>query len=123
MPRFSDDATLDAAVDALRFLGDRNRLRILRTLARAELCVLDLIEELRLPQPLVSYHLRKLREAGLVTTRRRAQWIFYSLDQRGWEALVAPLSALTAPLALPPEAVPGGNDRAQPVAASAAADD
>jgi ArsR family transcriptional regulator len=122
MPAFSDESTLDAAVDALRFLGDRNRLRILRSLAHAEKCVLDLIEELQLPQPLVSYHLRKLREAGLVVTRRRAQWIFYSLDPAGWGSLVAPLAVLAAPLALPPEAAFGGNDRLAPISAHAADD-
>ncbi len=98
MPAFADDATLDDAADVLRFLGDRNRLRILRALARSERCVFDLIEELDLPQPLVSYHLRRLRDAGLVATRRRAQWVFYSLNRDGWDALVAPLAVLAAPL-------------------------
>lgn len=123
MPAFTDDSSLDAAVDALRFLGDRNRLRILRALSQAELCVLDLIDELGMPQPLVSYHLRKLRESGLVLTRRRAQWIFYSLNTAGWDALVSPLAVLTAPLALPPEASFGAKERPAPFAHAAAGDD
>lgn len=116
MPVFSDDADLDDAVGALRFLGDRNRLRILGALARAEHCVLDLIEELGLPQPLVSYHLRKLREAGLVSTRRHAQWVFYSLNPAGWDALVAPLAVLTAPLPAP-QAIDRTDARSAPAAA------
>lgn len=111
MPTFTDDAALDGAVDAMRFLGDRNRLRILRALAQSERCVLDLIEELDLPQPLVSYHLRKLRDARLVSTRRRAQWVFYSLDPAGWDALVAPIAGMTAPRPHPAEPAGGTGDR------------
>ena len=60
-----DDAAIESAAETLKFLSDRNRLRIVTRLARAETCVCDLIDELDLPQPLVSYHLAKLRKAGL----------------------------------------------------------
>ncbi len=106
-----DEAAVDDAIDALKFLGDKNRLRILSTLARAETCVCDLIDQLGLPQPLVSYHLRKLRDAGLVRGRRRAQWIYYSLDPEAWERLVAPLAGLFPVGDLPPEAAFGASDR------------
>jgi ArsR family transcriptional regulator len=106
-----DGATIDAAIEALKFLGDRNRLRILSTLARAETCVCDLIDQLDLPQPLVSYHLRKLRDAGLVRGRRQAQWIYYSLDPEAWRRLVAPLAGLFPLGDLPPEAAFGASDR------------
>ena len=77
MLAIENEAAIDAAVETLKFLSDRNRLRILGVLAREETCVCDLIDELGLPQPLVSYHLRKLRDGGLVRTRRHAQWIYY----------------------------------------------
>jgi ArsR family transcriptional regulator len=47
-----------------------NRLRIVRTLAQAEATVADLVAQVRLSQPLVSWHVGRLRAAGLVTTRR-----------------------------------------------------
>ena len=106
-----DDAAIDEAVEALKFLSDRNRLRILTALTRAETCVCDLIDELGLPQPLVSYHLGKLRKAGLVRARRDAQWIYYSLDPDAWARLTAPLSGLLGPVHLPPEAAYGASDR------------
>ena len=81
----------DAAVETLKFLSDGNRLRILKILSRRESCVCELIEQIGLAQPLVSYHLRKLRDAGLVRTRRKAQWVYYSIDPAVWRSLVSPL--------------------------------
>ncbi|MEJ7762419.1 MAG: metalloregulator ArsR/SmtB family transcription factor [Thermomicrobiales bacterium] len=112
------DVAVDQAVETLKFLGDRNRLRILAVLTRTETCVCDLIDELDLPQPLVSYHLGKLRTAGLVRSRRDAQWVYYSLDPDAWERLTAPLAGILplAPLApLPPEAAYGASRRCDSV--------
>lgn len=110
----TDDA-LETAVDALKFLADRNRLRILAELMRAETCVCDLIDALGLPQPLVSYHLRKLRESGLVRSRREAQWVYYSLDPEAWAALTRPLAGLFAPAPLPIAAAFGASHRCDTV--------
>ncbi len=106
-----DAVVFDEAVEALRFLSDRNRLRILAALTQAETCVCDLIDELDLPQSLVSYHLGKLKKAGLVRTRRDAQWIYYSLDPDAWARLIAPLAGLVGPTPLPPEAAYGASRR------------
>ena len=114
MPEVRADATIDDAVESLKFLGDRNRLRILTALSRAETCVCDLIDDLGLPQPLVSYHLRKLRDAGLVRTRRDAQWVYYSLDPESWARLVAPLAGLLGPVRLPAAAAYGASPRCEP---------
>lgn len=73
-------STIAAVVDqpeelrALRLvhkaLADVNRLRIVQRLAQGEATVSELIERVGLSQPLVSWHLGRLRHAGLVTTRR-----------------------------------------------------
>lgn len=47
-----------------------NRLRIVRRLAAAEATVAELVAQVGLSQPLVSWHVGRLRAAGLVTTRR-----------------------------------------------------
>jgi ArsR family transcriptional regulator len=106
-----ETTNIDAALDAARFLSDRNRLRILSVLTRAETCVCDLIDELELSQSLVSYHLGKLRTAGLVRARRDAQWIYYSLDPSAWERMTAPLAGLLNVGSLPPEAAFGASHR------------
>jgi DNA-binding transcriptional ArsR family regulator len=51
-------------------LADVNRLRIVRRLAHAEATVAELVAQVGLSQPLVSWHVGRLRAAGLVTTRR-----------------------------------------------------
>jgi ArsR family transcriptional regulator len=62
-----------------RAFSDRTRLRILSLLKQGELCVGDLVEILKVPQPKVSRHLAYLRKAGLVRTREAGLWNFYSL--------------------------------------------
>ena len=53
-----------------RSLADVNRLRIVQRLAQGEATVSELIDRIGLSQPLVSWHLGRLRSAGLVQTRR-----------------------------------------------------
>jgi len=58
------------------------RLRMLQILAETdELGVSDLAERLGLSQPLVSWHLRRLRQADIVNVRREGRESFYSLDR------------------------------------------
>lgn len=60
-------------------LADVNRLRIVRRLAQEPATVTELIDHVGLSQPLVSHHLRRLREAGLVQTRRNGRETVCSL--------------------------------------------
>lgn len=85
--------------DGLRAVADPMRWRILVALAREELCVCHLVESLGAAQPLVSHHLRALRDAGLVTTDRYRYWTYYRLEPDAVRALGERLVALaeTAP--------------------------
>jgi ArsR family transcriptional regulator len=58
-------------------LADPTRLRILELLAGQEMCVCELMAALSLSQPLVSHHLRVLRQAGVVRDDRCGRWICY----------------------------------------------
>jgi ArsR family transcriptional regulator len=60
-------------------LGDATRLRILGLLLTGEVCVCDIHETLKIPQPRASRHLAYLRRAGLVDTRREGLWVHYRL--------------------------------------------
>ena len=64
-----------------RVVADRNRLRILNILDRAgePVCVCEFTATLGLAQPTVSYHLRILREAGLVDRRQQRNFAYYSV--------------------------------------------
>jgi ArsR family transcriptional regulator len=65
----------------LRSLADRHRLRILNMLVRAAapVCVCEFTAELELPQQNVSYHLKQLIDAGVITRERRGRYSYYRL--------------------------------------------
>lgn len=63
-------------------LADPNRIMILYTLSQGPRNVTELCNELEMPQPLVSRHLKVLRERGMVTTERRGTIVIYSLGDR-----------------------------------------
>ncbi|MGW6330860.1 ArsR/SmtB family transcription factor [Nocardia rhamnosiphila] len=82
-PRVREPLTADAAVElaaVFKALSDPVRLRLLSSIAsRAghEACVCDLSEGIDLTQPTISHHLKVLRSAGLLTSERRASWVYY----------------------------------------------
>ena len=71
-------------------LADATRLRILGLLLSGEVCVCDIHETLKIPQPKASRHLAYLRRAGLVDTRRDGLWIHYRLGQLA-DPVMAPI--------------------------------
>lgn len=75
----------------LKALADPVRLRLYSRIAATtgETCVCDL-GDFGVSQPTVSHHLRKLREAGLITSKRRGTWVYYSAVP----AALAPLAPL-----------------------------
>jgi ArsR family transcriptional regulator len=62
-----------------RAFSDPTRLRLLHLIQQGDLCVCDLVETLKLPQPTVSRHLSYLRKAGLIKAREERSWNFYTL--------------------------------------------
>jgi ArsR family transcriptional regulator, arsenate/arsenite/antimonite-responsive transcriptional repressor len=87
----------DVAADATRLkaLGHPVRLGIAMRLARApETCACDFADVFDVSQPTVSEHLRVLRKAGIVTTKRRGTQICYSLDPSAVRQIRAMLGAL-----------------------------
>jgi ArsR family transcriptional regulator, virulence genes transcriptional regulator len=68
------------AAGMLRALSHEARLRVLCELVDGERTAGDLVARSGLSQSALSQHLAKLREEGLVTTRRESQVIFYRLD-------------------------------------------
>ncbi|MEY2644043.1 MAG: hypothetical protein RLZZ611_692 [Cyanobacteriota bacterium] len=64
----------------LRALADPIRLRVMESLGEGERCVCDLTTELELPQPKLSFHLKVMKEAGLITARQQGRWMYYKLQ-------------------------------------------
>jgi ArsR family transcriptional regulator len=77
---FAEPDALEKLAADLRVIADESRLRILDFLTAGEQCVCDITQALGLSQPLISYHLAVLREAGLVCVRRDARWLYYSIN-------------------------------------------
>ena len=74
---------------AFAALGDPIRLRILGELAGGQRCVCELLERIDAAPNLVSYHLRVLRESGVVVSARRGRWVDYRLAGDALAALRA----------------------------------
>jgi DNA-binding transcriptional ArsR family regulator len=80
-------------LDTYSAVADPSRRKILDRLLRSDASVTELVNDLGFSQPLVSKHLRILRECGLVHFRVDAQRRIYSLDSRPLEEIDAWLSA------------------------------
>jgi ArsR family transcriptional regulator, zinc-responsive transcriptional repressor len=74
-----DAADYQAASDLLRALSAPLRLALVDLLVDTPRCVHELVDALGVSQPLVSQHLKTLRAAGLVDTRRRGREVVYHL--------------------------------------------
>ena len=84
-------------------LGDRTRLRLLNLMHEGEVCVCFFVEVLDEPQPKISRHLAMLRKAGLVTARRDAKWMHYSIADLGNSTAQEIVARTLATLANDPE--------------------
>lgn len=73
------------AAQLFHALSDETRLGIIEMLRGGERCVCDLQGDLDAAQSRLSFHLRVLREAGLVTDRKEGRWSYYRIDS---EALI-----------------------------------
>ncbi|WP_019509384.1 helix-turn-helix transcriptional regulator [Pleurocapsa sp. PCC 7319] len=74
----SQDTTIIMA--GFHALSDSLRLQIIQLLQEQELCVCDLCDHLNVNQSKLSFHLKTLKEAGLIRPRQSGRWIYYSLS-------------------------------------------
>ncbi|HYK82278.1 MAG TPA: metalloregulator ArsR/SmtB family transcription factor [Gemmatimonadales bacterium] len=85
-------ASLPRASRATRWfhaLSDETRLAIVELLSHGERCVCELTAALGAAQPRLSFHLKTLKDAGLVTDRRDGRWVYYTLNREALEAIEA----------------------------------
>jgi ArsR family transcriptional regulator len=74
------DTELGRATRLFHALSDQTRLSILQRLRFGERCVCDLTDALDAAQSRLSFHLKVLKDAGLVTDRREGRWMYYTLN-------------------------------------------
>jgi ArsR family transcriptional regulator len=90
----------DQGVSLFHALSDETRLEIIERLKDGEQCVCDLTEALKTGQSRLSFHLKVLKDAGLIKDRPEGRWIYYSLNPdalKELEDIVRSLQDLSPP--------------------------
>lgn len=91
-----NETQIAPATAILKAMANESRLRILCLLLEGERSVTQINQQLSLSQSALSQHLAVLRQEGLVSTRRSAQVIYYSLQGEAARRLITVLMALAA---------------------------
>lgn len=91
----------DAARQMLKALADPIRLQLVEALGAGERCVCELTSDLDLAQSKLSFHLKVLKEAGVITAREEGRWVYYRLQPHALELLRAWLAELAQGCASP----------------------
>jgi ArsR family transcriptional regulator len=92
-----DQVPVDVNAEAgslLKLLGEPLRWEIVRRLADEDLCTCHLVADLDTAQPLISHHLRVLRQAGVVHPEQAGSFTYYVLDRQALTQLGAVLAEL-----------------------------
>ena len=95
MPQSTQTCEIPALMKAL---ADPIRMEVVQTLAGGERCVCELTEALGVAQSRLSFHLKVMRQAGLITAREEGRWVYYKLapqafaQVRGWLTRLEKLS-------------------------------
>ncbi len=85
---------LGQAAELFHALSDATRLCILTRLAEGEHCVCELTETFDIAQSKLSFHLKVLKEAGLITDRPEGRWIYYALKPAALDEVLDALASI-----------------------------
>jgi ArsR family transcriptional regulator len=94
MPASTQATDVRRAVGWFHALSDPTRLEIVEQLAGGERCVCELTADLDAAQSRLSFHLRTLKNAGLVSDRREGRWVYYTLVPEALEQIESVVSSL-----------------------------
>jgi ArsR family transcriptional regulator len=79
MTMVATETKLARAATLFHALSDETRLEIMEMLRGGERCVCELVDDLEAAQSRLSFHLRVLKDAGLVTDRKEGRWSYYTI--------------------------------------------
>jgi len=96
MPTAAPALDVSRAARWFHALSDETRLEIVARLAGGERCVCELTDALDAAQSRLSFHLRTLKDAGIVTARREGRWIYYTLDREALTQIEEAVGSLKA---------------------------
>jgi len=79
----SNKKEIENTINFLKTISEENRLKILCILNKEkEVCVCHILEQLNLPQNLVSHHLKVLKDFKLINAKKEGRWIHYSINKK-----------------------------------------
>ncbi len=67
-------------VGIMESLSDPIRINILELMMKGEICVCDIVKLTGLSQSKISYHIKILKDSGLISDRQEGRWVYYKLD-------------------------------------------
>ncbi len=76
----STSSHLDSILSCFHALSDPIRLEVIESLRHQELCVCEIGDRLNLKQSKLSFHLKILKDAGLIMAKQEGRWIYYRLN-------------------------------------------
>jgi len=82
-------------VEILKAISDPIRLSIIKKLySKDELCACDILDDYKITQPTLSFHMKKLTQCGLVVSRKDGTWVRYKVNSDYYNLLINDLSGL-----------------------------
>lgn len=82
-------------VEILKAIADPIRLSIIKKLySKDELCACDILDDYKITQPTLSFHMKKLTQCGLVVSRKDGTWVRYKVNSDFYNLLINDLSGL-----------------------------
>ena len=84
----------ERSIELFHALSDETRLEIIELLRGGERCVCELTDTLDAAQSRLSFHLRVLKDAGIVRDRKDGRWVHYELDPEAFEEMETLVSAM-----------------------------
>src|ERR1700737_2152063 len=85
---------IERAIELFHALSDETRLEIIELLRKGERCVCELTDSLDAAQSRLSFHLRVLKDAGIVRDRKDGRWVYYELDSEAFEEVETLVSGM-----------------------------
>jgi len=80
--RSKSEGKVEQMIEFLRIMSEKNRFKILCLLEEGEKCVCEIWQYLKLPQNLVSHHLKTLKDFNLILSRKEGVKIFYKINKK-----------------------------------------
>ena len=84
----------ERSIELFHALSDETRLEIIELLRNGERCVCELTDTLDAAKSRLSFHLRVLKDAGIVRDRKDGRWVHYELDPEVFEEMETLVSAM-----------------------------